>query len=430
MDSDRTARTSLLFELTAALQRVGTGTARVEETLGAVAQALGFPDSVFFALPDSVFATLEVDGETITRLIPAPGGDVDLGQLDALRSLSGRLVHGAVTVDGARRELADLATAPRLWSARAVISSFAFVSVGAALLFGGGPIEAVAGGVVGGGIGWLAEHAGRWRLGRLFEVLAASWAALIAAVGAHAGGAADVTVLSGLIVLVPGFTIHRGMTDLSTGHLVSGTIRMAVAGTALLLMGFGVALGTAVATGLLGAPPAHAAPGGPLWLPTASIVAITPALLVLFRARLADAPAALGSVLIAWFGSIGGARLLGPELGAFVAALAVGLYANAWSRRTDRPSALPLAPGLLLLVPGAVGFKGVAALLGGDPLVAVQTGFSALLVAAALVCGLLVANLVAPLTARRERRPVGAAAPASVGPRGPTSSSDPPTRAA
>ena len=426
MDSDRAARTSLLFELAEALQRVGTGTARVEETLARVAGAIGV-QGWFFALPDAVWATLQFgDGEPVTHLVPAPGGDVDLAGLDALRTLSQQLMDGDLGVAEARAELARLAARPPTWGPRAVVAAFAVASMGAAVLFGGRLGEAVVSGVIGLGIGWLVLRGAAWRLGRLVDVLAAGWAALLATLASTLfGTATDAVVVAGLIVLVPGFTIHRGMTDLSTGHLVSGTLRVAVAGTALLLMGFGVALGAQGAEALLGPSPVVAAGAGDVGLSTLAIVLMTPALLVLFQAPLRAAPWALGSVTVAWFGSLLGARMLGPELGAFVAALAVGLYANGWSRATNRPAAIPLAPGLLLLVPGAMGFRGVAALLDGDAVAAMQTGFSTLLVAVALVCGLLVANLVVaapehikrgrpgrdPGTARPRRSPGAAPTP-------------------
>jgi len=414
VNSERAAEIDLLFELAAALQRVGTGTARVEETLAAVAQALGF-DAHFFVLPDSVWATLTGDGVEITRLIPAPGGQDNLAQLDALRGLSGRLIDGAVGTREARRELAMLAVAPPTWGPRAVIAAFGAVSVGAAVLFGGGAAEAVVAGLIGLGIGWLADRSAAWRLGRLFEVLAALQAAFVATAGAATFGlAVDLTVLAGIVVLVPGFTIHRGMTDLSTGMLVSGTTRMAQAGTSLMLMGFGVALGAHLGEAGFGAPTVLGPTPGPGWLPTASIVLMTPALLVLFQAPARAVGWILGSVLIAWFGSHLGAELLGPQLGAFVAALGVGVYANLWERLLDRPAAIPLAPGLLLLVPGVVGFRGVSALLSGEPLAAIETGFAALLVAVSLVCGLLTANVLlgpAPRSRARGMHPAPETAP-------------------
>ena len=134
--------------------------------------------------------------------------------------------------------------------------------------------------------------------------------------------------------------------------------------------------------------------GLPGWVRTAALLAMTPALVVLFRAPARSSLWIAAAVSIAWFGSMAGADLLGSDLGPFVGAFALGVFSLTWERVLDRPAALPLAPGLLVLVPGAIGFRGVAALLGGDPMRAVETGFSALLVATSLVAGLLVANVL------------------------------------
>ena len=59
-----------------------------------------------------------------------------------------------------------------------------------------------------------------------------------------------------------------------------------------------------------------------------------------------------------------------------------------------------IAPGVLILVPGSVGFRSIAALMDDRVVAGIDTAFSALLTAIALVVGLLVANVVLP--ARRD----------------------------
>ncbi|MCO4774028.1 MAG: threonine/serine exporter family protein, partial [Deltaproteobacteria bacterium] len=292
--------------------------------------------------------------------------------------------------------------APPVFGRVVTVVSFGWVSALAALLFGGGLPEAGVAGVAGALIGALQVMASSRGLAGLLEAGSAAVAAFVAATVASVWPhSAEIAVLSALIVLVPGFTIHRALTDLSTGHLLSGSSRMAHAGTVLLLMGFGVALGGRAAGALVGVADVAEPVGLPGWQRTAALLAMTPALRVLFRAPRRSWLWIAAAVSIAWFGAMAGSELLGPDLGPFLGALALGLYALLWERIADRPAALPLAPGLLVLVPGAIGFRGVAALLSGDPLRAVETGFSALLVATSLVTGLLLANVLARGGVRR-----------------------------
>jgi uncharacterized membrane protein YjjB (DUF3815 family) len=88
-----------------------------------------------------------------------------------------------------------------------------------------------------------------------------------------------------------------------------------------------------------------------------------------------------------------GASVLGPELGAFLGALVVGLAGNLYSRWQSRPAAVVTVPGLLMLVPGSMGFRSISALLDEDVLGGIHSAMSMFLVAAALVAGLLAANI-------------------------------------
>ena len=88
--------------------------------------------------------------------------------------------------------------------------------------------------------------------------------------------------------------------------------------------------------------------------------------------------------------------LLGPELGAFVGACSVGLASNIFSRVTNAPASIPLVPGIIMMVPGAIGFRSISALLENDVLSGIQTAFSAVMVGISLVAGLLLSSAVFP----------------------------------
>jgi uncharacterized membrane protein YjjB (DUF3815 family) len=120
---------------------------------------------------------------------------------------------------------------------------------------------------------------------------------------------------------------------------------------------------------------------------------------VLLNARRRDLPWVMISCAVAWLGAKLGAPL-GPSLGAGVAALGVGLYANVWGRLAGRTVIVPMVPGVLLLVPGAVGFRSVAALLSGDVLPGIALLFGMGLAAGSLAAGLLLASALAGPTSR------------------------------
>jgi uncharacterized membrane protein YjjB (DUF3815 family) len=88
--------------------------------------------------------------------------------------------------------------------------------------------------------------------------------------------------------------------------------------------------------------------------------------------------------------------LLTPELGAFVGALAVAASANLYARWRRQPAAVVRTPGLLLLVPGSLGFRGLTTAVAGDASASVPFLMQMLLVGGAIVAGLLMAGVLLP----------------------------------
>jgi uncharacterized membrane protein YjjB (DUF3815 family) len=120
------------------------------------------------------------------------------------------------------------------------------------------------------------------------------------------------------------------------------------------------------------------------------------AYLVLFQGWKQDFRWIFLGCLIAYLAARLGAVLVGPELGAGLGAMGMGLASNTFGRRTRLPNQIMQLPGLLLLVPGSVGFRGLAFLTMGETEVGVQTAFRMVFLAVALVMGLSLANAVAP----------------------------------
>ena len=164
-----------------------------------------------------------------------------------------------------------------------------------------------------------------------------------------------------------------------------------------LTIGFGVALGHAARRLAAGGTGARGAPrrfrDGPRpWRLTVVACAFT----VLFRARPKDAGWILAAGTVALVGARLGAELLGPQLGALLAASLVGVGSNLLARFANRPAAITQLPGLMLLVPGSIGFRGVSSLLEQDVVSGIGAAFDMALVAIALVTGLLMANVLVP----------------------------------
>jgi uncharacterized membrane protein YjjB (DUF3815 family) len=265
---------------------------------------------------------------------------------------------------------------------------------------GGGWREIVVASVLGLGLGLFALYAeSHERVSRMFETLAAFLISMAALGLARLVGPISVFVatLAGLIILMPGLLLTTAITELATRHLASGTLRLSSAFMTLLGIVFGVALGTRAGIAMFG-PPMAAIARAPLpwWSAPVAIVLAATSAVVILRADPRDALWIIAAGVLGVAAGRFAAIKLGPEQGTFVAAFGVALASSAYERWLRRPAPVVLVPGILLLVPGSIGYLSMSSLMERDTLAGVDTAFRMILTAVSLVAGLLLAGVVAP----------------------------------
>ncbi|MEZ4468497.1 MAG: threonine/serine exporter family protein [bacterium] len=135
----------------------------------------------------------------------------------------------------------------------------------------------------------------------------------------------------------------------------------------------------------------------PVWALAIAAVVAGGAFTILFSVGRRDTLPALGASMLAWGTSLitGWAGIPGAAA-AFAGAIVVGLYANTFARLTDRPAQVVLVPGIVMLVPGAFGFVSFEQVIWGNVAAGTAGMMQTLLIAGALVIGLLLANATLP----------------------------------
>ena len=114
---------------------------------------------------------------------------------------------------------------------------------------------------------------------------------------------------------------------------------------------------------------------------------------MLFKSRLKDIFVITLVAFGGYFGNWVGFLVLGTQLQGFLGGLVVGIISNVFNHVTNRPAFFLNLPGLILLVPGSVGFRGINLLFEQDGINAINTSFMMLTQAFALVAGFFLANL-------------------------------------
>ena len=235
------------------------------------------------------------------------------------------------------------------------------------------------------------------------EALAAIIATTLAMAFGHfvAPIAVQTVIVASLIVLMPGLTLTTAVAELASQQLVTGTTRFAGALMVLLKMTFGTVAATQVLTAMGWTSPLVAVEALPVFVEVVAAVMAAGSFAILFRPKTSDVPLVMGSAILGYVLTRGAEQWIGPSdgsfaSGVFLASLTMAALSNLYGRVRGRPGALVRLPGIMLLVPGSVGFRALGFVMernytsGVDTLVAVM---SALL---ALTAGLLFGSLLVP----------------------------------
>lgn len=398
------ARVEFLIELATRLHTCGTTAQRLEGAIAAVATRLGLrcepwanPTGLILSISEAGPLGGQANTTQVIRLAP---GDVDLRKLCEVDAIAEAVLRGELTIAGAMAQLRAL-DAPGTCLEQALgVLSFGLTSAAVAILFRGTWIDAAVAGGIGLLIGLLyAFGAGRARLSESLELIAALMTTFLAAAIATfwLPLTLKTVIVAALIVLVPGLNLTNAVSELTSQQLTAGTARFAGAVASLLKLAFGSMIAAQLALLLHWAPLEHAGlatvPGWSEWLAVATAAV---AFAVLFKAAWRDAPLVMLAVVVSYLATrIAGFWLSGGGA-VFVGSVVITVISNAYARRANRPGALIRVPGIILMVPGSVGFRGMSSMLEQDIALGLDTAVHLGVILVALVGGMLIGNALVP----------------------------------
>jgi len=394
----RDPRIRFLIDLGKALHSYGIPAHRLEDALENAARQLGIR-AEFFSGPTSLISSFGEPGNQHTALSRVEPGLLQLDKLVELDQVVEALYRGEIDVELADQRLSEIDQTPERYGPWLTTLAFAVASGAAARFFDGGLVEMILAtglGLVTGIVAWAATRF--VSVGRIFEFLVSMLVTFIAMTSTIWWKPLDPAgaILASLIILLPGLTLTLALNELATGHLVSGTARVTGAMMSFLKLGLGVGLGTKLAAFMPGGPQLVSSVPLPEWTLWASLL-ITPfALSILFRARPQEYLWILVGSMVAFWGARLGVAVLGVGMGAVIGAFLAGMVSNFFARWKRRPAVTLIVPSLILLVPGSIGYRGLAMMMENNVSNGMENVFTALLVGVSLVAGLLLANVVLP----------------------------------
>ncbi len=384
------------MRLGAAFHRYGAAAHSLESALMNISKALKLKGQ-FFCVPTMIMASFDTSDGNKHSLQRVKIPDVNLRKILLLDELGDKMIAHQISLEEANQELEAIIKRKSFhpfWD----ILAYGVLALSSTIFFGGSYIDITAAFFLGLIAGIVNSACNReestYRFQEFLTAFVASASACILFIYSQ-NFSIQLVTLTSLIVLMPGLSLTIAMTELATHNLVAGTARLMGAIVSLMKITFGVLLGYTLVQ--------HFNPtvryievSNPIpeyWQWLALLVAPL-AFMILFRGRFRDLPWILLAGLLAYCSSHFISLRFGVGAAAFVAAFMVGATSNIYARALKHPAATIELPGLILLVPGSIGFRGLSLLIEKNTLVGINTAFEMFLISIAIVGGLLLSNII------------------------------------
>ena len=401
LSDDFYIKRKFIIRLGKALHKLGTTAYRLEDNLLSIAHFLQLRAS-FIIAPTSLTFILsdDEDNQQYNHLVRVTPGEIDLGSLARIDELVDELISGERTLEEAIERLDEINNKPPPYGFWLTFFAFGASSGAFSMLMRTSWNDVLwstlLGLVVYGLVVWATKSR---RISEILEPFAALSSALLVSVISLFDPTINMSmvILSSIIAFIPGLSLTVGLSELAARHLMSGTARIMDGVMVLFKLYFGAVLGMALGDLLWGTVKFSPPETTPIWTAWAAVTILSISLVILFKARLKDAPWGIIAGYISYSVSIWAGGYLGIALGAFVGAFALGLYSNLFSRLMNLPSSIVRLLGLVVLVPGSKVYIGLNSFVSGqDMLTTSVVGSQTFLIFMSLVAGIIFSNVAIP----------------------------------
>ncbi|KAJ2061333.1 pheromone-regulated protein prm10 [Coemansia sp. S2] len=357
--------------LAQAMMQFGAPLHHLEDNLSRMARHLCIT-ATFTTTPGLVLISVEDTATftTETKIIRCPNG-YDMHRLELTDRIFRRVSKDKISVEEATCELDDVFSAAPMFAWYWQLLNWGLTSWSVCIVaFNGSWLDSLAAFVLGIMAGCLNLLASRLKgFTNLFEVTVSILTGFFATVFERwlCFGAVS---LSATVVLLPGLLLTTGIIELTSRNMHAGTVRTAYALTIAFIIAFGLNLGNNIFVEIFSKPErlpdlnmSACSPVSQWWWWLAFPVSILSICFVInVHPRNWHACVLVAGVMFAVFWVLVihlGLKLIGPVVSAFV----LGLAANIWSKVFGHNAYAIMLPGMMMLVPGSVGVRGMMTMI-------------------------------------------------------------------
>lgn len=384
----------LIVDLAETLHANGLPAHRIENSIKLISKVVQTPVEIS-STPEMLLISFDSPSNTIMKKMK--GSSLNFDRMDQLHKLINQIANNKLDIDSAQTKLTEIKNRKVLYSKWVNILFIAISNSSAACLFGGGWAEIIVSGFIGITIGLIMELLSSFpNLSRLSVLFSAAAAIFIAKSGVSLFGnySVEIASITGLILLIPGFSFSQSVTELAHGQAQSGIVRFSYVFLTFLMIAVGLGIGSQLVSMIYITPLKFHFIELPFWASYIAILVVPAGFGVLFNAKKEHYIWMLIACTVSYFSTKYISFKSIPEFYVLFSAFLLGLISNGISFFLKKSSSLMLVPGIILLVPGSIGFKTVTFLINQQTMSGLESAISTLITAIALTCGLLFSNMI------------------------------------
>ncbi|KAF0978930.1 hypothetical protein FDP41_002000 [Naegleria fowleri] len=358
--------------------------------------------------------------------LSSTGGSINLDKLYQLDKIAEELAARTITIPDARKRIRKVIRSKPIFNhfgyqiATHLLNTFAWV-----VFLDGSALEMITACVIGALVGAFCTLADRYpyfhRVNSVINSVAAGIVATVLKIifaqftdPVARPLSVFLVTLCGVFSILPAIQFTTGIAELSTRHLLSGSVRLFSGFIATLQLGFGVLMATGIDNFLSNSTTifAHNKPDKyrnfnrvPEWILALVLPLIIVSNIFTFRVPKKILTYLFVAIIsyISFFVTTISSHYLGTEVGALLGALVCGIIGNLYALITRNPGLLVTVCGTVLLIPAAFGVRGVKDFLtsnSGDEtslISGIEFVFNLLSITVSVSVGLLLGDFIVPV---------------------------------
>ena len=351
-----------IIELGKALHTYGIPTYKIQTYLTKVAKTQEIKGT-FMDLPTWInYVFYEDDNQTYNYIECIPPGVLNLGALSRIEEVTNKLIAKEIDHSGVEEELILINNETKKVNHLLLTLSYAIASGAFSLMIGTNWISFIFSLIFGALVYFMVYLSNKSNyLETVLESLTSFIVTILACLvhSYYPNFNVGITILSSIIIFIPGLAITTALEEITSKNLVSGGAKLFDAIISLFKQFFGVLLGLALMSSLIDFTNLGHISEMPRWIMFLSIPLFSISLLAIFQVRKKDMILGILTGVLAFFLTVffSGAGVL---LSTFIGTIVTVAISNLFSRITKSPTTVYLTQGIIMLVPGSKSFMGLS----------------------------------------------------------------------